>query len=171
MNAARFHDGDFIWVRRGQKNEHKLHLTWWAPRLFVTAKSKCVYEDADILKGNSENFHLARLMLYRAPMDDTDLNPSLLSYTEFGEHIKGRTIVKADLLDNTSNQNTCRMARISWPQEFSLGTTATNIWEYTYHSEGIHIIKRDHLFEKEGTRNVPNYIIMASIATLDHGVP
>ena len=85
--AANFGRGDFVLVRRAQHKGHKLQFVWRGPHRITAVKSAWVYEVEDLLKKKRETVHARRLILYRAGLEDAEVEPILLRYAEHSETI------------------------------------------------------------------------------------
>ena len=54
IQAANFGRGDFVLVRRGQHEGHKLKFVWRGPRRITAVKYASVYEAKDLRKKKRE---------------------------------------------------------------------------------------------------------------------
>lgn len=83
---ANFTVGDFVLVRRAQKNKgHKLQFLWRGPRRITKAISKWVFEVEDLVDHKREAVHARRLTWYRADRDGEQISPALLEYATHSE--------------------------------------------------------------------------------------
>ena len=77
-----FSNGDFVLVRTAGKRGHKLGFTWRGPRRVVNTINPLVYEVEHFKTEARETVHATRLLLYRADMEGTEVDPKLVAHAE-----------------------------------------------------------------------------------------
>lgn len=72
-------------MRRAQEKGHKQSFVWRGPRKILKVNSNWVFEVENLVTKKREVVHARRLKLYRADMDEVEIDDELISHAEFSE--------------------------------------------------------------------------------------
>ena len=92
--------GDFVLVQRAQDEGHNQTFRWLGPRRVVNIVGELVYDIENIVTGDVERVHAARLITYRANKEDEPVSKELMAHAE---HSEARYELVEDLKDITGN--------------------------------------------------------------------
>ena len=109
--APNFSVRDFVLVRRAQDKGHKQTFRWLGPRRVVKIVGELVYDIENIVTGDVERVHAARLITYRANKENEPVSKELMAHAEHSE--AGYELVE-DLKDITSNAKDGMWVLVEW---------------------------------------------------------
>ena len=85
IQSINFSIGDFALVHVAGENGHKFGLHRRGPRRISNVMNDLVYEVENLSDGAKEIVHATRILLYRAELDNSEVDPNLIAHAEHSD--------------------------------------------------------------------------------------
>ena len=85
IQSINFSIGDFALVRVAGKKGHKLGFHWRGPRRISNIMNDLVYGVKNLSDGTKEIVHATTILLYRAELDNLEVDPNLIAHAEHSD--------------------------------------------------------------------------------------